>query len=112
MKYLKLFNNHTAYETFESGGTMVKPNVSHCIQENEVHYNPRTWADEYLTFEALEDGTFSFNQNDLQYSVDEGDTWETLAAGQSTTTIASGSKVMWKAENPTITSGNGIGNFS
>lgn len=40
MDHLKLFNNHSDYEAFVSGGTMVKPNVSHCIQENEVHYNP------------------------------------------------------------------------
>ena len=22
------------------GGAMVRPNVSHCVEENEVHYNP------------------------------------------------------------------------
>lgn len=40
MDYLKLFQNHSEYEAFVSGGTMVKPNVSHCVSENEVHYNP------------------------------------------------------------------------
>lgn len=39
MDYLKLFQTHEEYEAFVSGGTMMKPNVSHCIQENEVHYN-------------------------------------------------------------------------
>ena len=42
-KYLKLFENHTQYDTFIGGGgetPFVKPNVSHCITENEVHYNP------------------------------------------------------------------------
>ena len=39
MKYLKLFDNHTDYEGFVSGDTMVRPNVSHCVQENDVHYN-------------------------------------------------------------------------
>ena len=39
MDYLKLFQTHEEYEAFVSGGTMVKPNVSHCVQENEVHYN-------------------------------------------------------------------------
>ena len=41
--YLKLFENHSQYETFIGGGgdtPYVKPNVSHCIAENEVHYNP------------------------------------------------------------------------
>ena len=40
MDHLKLFQTHSEYENFVSGGTMVKPNVSHCINENEVHYNP------------------------------------------------------------------------
>ena len=40
MEFLKLFQNHGGYQDFVSGGTMVKPNVSHCISENEVHYNP------------------------------------------------------------------------
>lgn len=40
MYFIELFENHTEYENFASGGTMELPNVSHCIQENEVHYNP------------------------------------------------------------------------
>lgn len=39
MDYLKLFDNHSQYESYAGGG-MLKPNVSHCVQENEVHYNP------------------------------------------------------------------------
>lgn len=39
MDYLKLFQTHQEYEEFVSGGTMVRPNVSHCVSENEVHYN-------------------------------------------------------------------------
>ena len=38
MKYLKKFENHTAYEAAESG--LILPNVSLCVQENDVHYNP------------------------------------------------------------------------
>ena len=43
MNYIKLFDNHTQYETFIGGGgdtPFVRPNVSHCITENHVHYNP------------------------------------------------------------------------
>ena len=40
MYYLKIFQNHSGYEDFVEEGTMLKPNVSHCIEENEVHYNP------------------------------------------------------------------------
>ena len=40
MKYLKKFENHSAYEAAQSG--LILPNVSLCVQENEVHYNPST----------------------------------------------------------------------
>lgn len=39
-KYLKLFNTHTEYEAFIEGGEITLPNVSHCIDINDVHYNP------------------------------------------------------------------------
>lgn len=38
--YLKLFNTHAEYSAFTQTEEFVRPNVSHCIQENEVHYNP------------------------------------------------------------------------
>ena len=38
MKYLKKFENHTAYE--EARQNLILPNVSLCVNENEVHYNP------------------------------------------------------------------------
>ena len=63
----------------------------------------------YLAFTALEDGTFAFGNN-INYSLDNGKTWTELAANTSTPTIASGSKIMWKAELTPTT--NGIGTFS
>jgi len=42
MKYLKLFNQHTDYETFKASQDYIEPNVSYCINEDEVHYNPKT----------------------------------------------------------------------
>ena len=41
MKYLKLFTNHSDYNTAKSG--LDKPNVSHCVNEDHVHYDP--WVD-------------------------------------------------------------------
>lgn len=38
-KHLKKFNTHTQYQTF-SLTDMVLPNVSHCVTEQHVHYNP------------------------------------------------------------------------
>ena len=40
MDYIKLFGSHSDYEDFVSGDTMELPNVSHCVEENDVHYNP------------------------------------------------------------------------
>ena len=39
-KYIRLFNNHQGYDDFTKTSDFVKPNVSHCIAENEVHYTP------------------------------------------------------------------------
>lgn len=39
-KYLKEFENHSAYETFTGTSEFILPNVSTCINENDVHYNP------------------------------------------------------------------------
>ena len=40
MKYIKKFENHTQYETYMEGESVVLPNVSLCVSENELHYNP------------------------------------------------------------------------
>ena len=39
-KYLKLFNNHEDYSDFTETSDFILPNVSHCIDQNDVHYNP------------------------------------------------------------------------
>ena len=38
--YLALFNQHTEYQDFVQGSNFITPNVSYCIAEDEVHYNP------------------------------------------------------------------------
>lgn len=74
------------------------------------------YSQDYLTFEALESGTFTWtdtnNSNSISYSTDNGSTWSTLTAGSSTPTIAANSKVLFKASGLTIASGSGIGKFS
>lgn len=78
------------------------------------------YSQDYLTFEALEDGTFSFTVNDLYYSTNNGASWKSLAAGTETELIKAGTKVLWKKDSemtnsyPGGSSGNrtGIGTFS
>lgn len=38
--FIKLFENHKKYDAFVSLNGINRPNVSHCVKENEVHYNP------------------------------------------------------------------------
>ena len=99
MKYVKLFQTHSKYNEF-IGGQYLRPNVSHCIQENEVHYNPipYDYSKDYLTFVALENGTFAFFDNAVNYSLDNGKTWTELAANTNSPTVTAGNKIMWKSE--------------
>lgn len=65
----------------------------------------------YLTFKALESGTFSFSRNAISYSLDGGSTWSALAAGAASPTVAAGKEICWKARL-TPSSNYGIGTFS
>lgn len=38
MKYVKLFEQHADYEAYKNGGDYITPNVSYCVDNNEVHY--------------------------------------------------------------------------
>ena len=38
MRNLKKFENHSAYEAAQSN--LILPNVSLCVNEGDVHYNP------------------------------------------------------------------------
>jgi hypothetical protein len=114
MEYLKLFSSHTDYEDYASGGTMVRPNVSYCEDVKDVHYNPWTWAEQYLTFVALEDGTISFDIfqtmgtdmiTSISYSTDDGETWTTTQNQNGKTSnlvitvnVNEGDKVLWKGD--------------
>ena len=89
------------------------------IEYNSVDcgYEPSN-ASKYLTFIPSESGTFKFtkngNGNDIQYSLDSGSTWTTLASNTNTPTITSGNKIMWKGEiTPSnIVGSDGVGIFS
>ena len=112
-KFIKKFENHSSYSAFTRTEKFIKPNVSLCVQENEVHYNPyvHDYSQDYLTFKALEDGTFQLSTNAVSYSLDNGETWTSLAAATSTPTVTAGSKIMWKG-TLSPTTNKGIGTFS
>lgn len=68
------------------------------------------YSQDYLTFEAISAGTFSFNRP-YSYSVDDGSTWTSLAASASTPTVNAGDKILFKATNEPNSS-VGVGTFS
>lgn len=70
------------------------------------------YALDYLTFVALEDGTFSFSINNIYYSTNNGQSWNELTAGSSTPTVAAGNKILWKASGLIPDINKGIGTFS
>lgn len=39
-RYLKLFKTHENYADFVESKQLIRPNVSHCLAQNEVHYTP------------------------------------------------------------------------
>lgn len=94
-KHIKLFEQHSDYSEYMSSSYLVRPNVSNCIQEDEVHYNPRTWADEYLTIESIEDNneiylkaTNNAETKAIFVSTDNGETWVRYASSESGTLLA------------------------
>ena len=76
-------------------------------------YVPPTpsYSGQYLTFVALESGTFKLSGNSVDYSLDSGSTWTTLASNTESPYVESGQTIMWKAElTPSID--YGVGTFS
>lgn len=110
--HLKSFANHSAYSAAES--QLIKPNVSYCIQENEIHYKPyvHDYSSDYFTTKALENGTISFTIEQYQptrsitsisYSKDNGQNWTTVNNSDDkeddltiSVNVISGENVIWK----------------
>ena len=74
---------------------------------------PRDYSQDYLTFEAVENTTFQNTKAGLSYSLDNGDTWTSLAANTATPTVNAGNKIMFKGTmTPSSSYPYGIGTFS
>jgi len=108
------FENNQAIELKEqvTGNKVPLNSVKKLIPGIEYEFVPiPDYSNEYLTFVALEDGTFKLSNNAVSYSSDNGETWVELAANTASPTVTAGNKIMWKGEL-TPTSSNGIGTFS
>ena len=127
MDFIKKYTSHEEYEVNKT------PNVSLCIEDNEtkhLHYTKKRFDDEYLTFEALESGTFTLTIGSsvttgdvvsVSYSLDNGETWTTTnnVDGQKVTittpTVNAGDEVLWKGNAVRMansTNQNSISTFS
>lgn len=67
---------------------------------------------QYLTFVALEPGTFSFTR-DIEYSIDNGITWNTLVGGTDSPLLNTNDEILWRGKLvPSNTGPWGVGYFS
>ena len=117
----QLAHSHSAYLTSETKANWNETNTSSAAYIQNKPTIPSTAEDvgalpdysrQYLTFTALESGKFTFLFNALQYSLDNGTTWNTLAANSTSQTVNAGNKIMWKQTGLIPDSSDGIGMFS
>lgn len=92
-------------------GTVAEYQSTDCGYVPPTPPTPGTSGD-YLTFVAQETGTFKFSGNSINYSIDSGNTWSTLASNTSSPTVSAGNKIMWKGSGLTPSTNKGIGIFS
>lgn len=124
-KKLIHFKNKQTFESEVANENILDTSIVFIQDSKEISthgtvYKTVNWSiltnpsQEYTTFTALENGTFSFTKkgtgDNIQYSKDNGTTWTSLASGN-TVSVVTGDKVLWKS---TITPKevNGIGIFS
>ena len=104
MEYIKLFNQHTEYETYINSEDALLPNLSFCGNNGCVHLNKRIdYSTRYFTITSLQDnnvikfirGTSTYPRPSepeesitIYISVDNGNTWEEKAASSQGTILA------------------------
>ena len=101
------YNNGCVWNTYSTSTTLLESNSVDC-----------GYGLGYLTFIALEDGTFTFSgttvygvTNSLSYSLDSGTTWTALASNVASPTVSAGNTIMWKGELDSDYN-YGVGHFS
>jgi len=129
MDFLKKFNTETQYDADVEN--LEYATVSYIEDIEEVRYMKKyipNYSEQYLTFEALEDGTFTLSisadvdstcMTSVSYSTDDGETWTTTTVDNTaqtitTPTITQGNKVLWKGVGKQMSknSTNSVSNFS
>ena len=129
IRYLRLFQEHSDYEAFRVSEEFVKPNVSECINGDDVHYNPFKWETECFAIESLEDSNSIYlkspsnSASTVSASTDNGKTWTQYTTNSNENgvllgTINSNEKIYVKADGLnqqhrfiTTNSFNAVGNI-
>lgn len=98
------------------GETIIYESGTSEPEEPVIPEVPKINIDDYVTFEALEDGfTVSLSRNACEYCIDGVDEWETLSSGSTSPSISAGQTISLRG-NCTITSSTGttggIGTFT
>ena len=116
MYNLKKFNSHSEYTSFTGTSEFIKPNVSYCVEEDDVHYTqiPRDYSQDYLTFDIISGGTIKFTSSNtgftrtIYHSEDDGHRWFSLTSSTGGTAfdVSAGDKVLFTGPNSTYGEGN------
>ena len=77
MKYLRVFESVSAYNTFADSEEYVEPNVSRINEGGLVKYNKarHDYSQDYLTFVFSTTGSIELNHDSIYLSNDNGNTW-------------------------------------
>ena len=101
--------------SYDSGSTWTTTGTSATTlieaDSTDCGYIPHDYSKDYLTFIPISgSSTFKFSGNTVEYSVDSGSTWTSMASGGAVT-VGQGNKIYWKASG--LGAGlSGIGKFS
>ena len=121
--YLHLYKTKQAHDADYNGSAYEEPWVAYVMATEEVSYNKHhDYSLEYLTFTALESGTFTLTipsdvdtsyLESVSYSTDGGQNWTTTQNGATyitvtTPTINAGEKVLWKGIGVSMAASNRV----
>ena len=125
---IRVFQTETQYNNVKN--TFEYPTVAYVRDTDTVHYMAMAlrekYKKKYLTFEALESGTFTLTipaninstyMTSVSYSTDNGTTWVTTQVDNTlqtitTPTITAGNKVLWKGVGKQMAKGTSSNDFS
>ena len=93
--FIRRFDNHSDYETFTGSTDFIRPNVSACVSEKEIHYNP------------VEIPVDSVSLSETSITINQGETYELVATVLPIN--ASDKGVTWGTDNADVATVNSNG---